>query len=205
MLDPPRLIRDLDGTVPQRSCSPSKNIPAQSTSGASAACLQRCSAESRSFRVEIVSCGSRTTSLARRLDACFATRDHHQLSIILDILGTPSIDDFYAITSQRSREYLRALPFRKQKPFSQLFPEANPLVRPSSLFIALVQAHTNSAGHRLDGEMPHIQSEEAHRRFGSPEASIPRSTSTCLSSTPYAQRLNHAPTNALERIGIVIP
>lgn len=58
--------------------------------------------------------------------------DHHQLSIILDVLGTPSLDDFYAITSQRSREYIRALPFRKKKPFSQLFPEANPLVRPWS-------------------------------------------------------------------------
>jgi len=57
----------------------------------------------------------------------FPGRDyHHQLSIILDILGTPSLDDFYAITSQRSREYLRALPFRRKKPFSQLFPEANP-------------------------------------------------------------------------------
>jgi hypothetical protein len=54
--------------------------------------------------------------------------DHHQLSIILDILGTPSLDDFYAITSQRSREYIRALPFRKKKSFSSLFPNANPLV-----------------------------------------------------------------------------
>ena len=45
-----------------------------------------------------------------------------------DILGTPSLDDFYAITSQRSREYIRALPFRKKKPFSTLFPTANPLV-----------------------------------------------------------------------------
>jgi hypothetical protein len=54
--------------------------------------------------------------------------DHDQLSIILDVLGTPSIDDFYAISSQRSREYIRALPFRKSKPFSQLFPAANPLV-----------------------------------------------------------------------------
>ena len=54
--------------------------------------------------------------------------DHHQLSIILDILGTPSLDDFYAITSQRSREYIRALPFRKKKPFTTLFPNANPLV-----------------------------------------------------------------------------
>jgi mitogen-activated protein kinase 1/3 len=53
--------------------------------------------------------------------------DHDQLSIILDVLGTPSIDDFYAISSQRSREYIRALPFRKSKPFSQLFPAANPL------------------------------------------------------------------------------
>lgn len=54
--------------------------------------------------------------------------DHDQLSIILDILGTPSIDDFYAITSQRSREYIRALPFRKKKSFQALFPGANPLV-----------------------------------------------------------------------------
>ncbi|KAF8576411.1 mitogen activated protein kinase-like protein [Ramaria rubella] len=57
----------------------------------------------------------------------FPGRDyHHQLSIILDILGTPSLDDFYAITSQRSREYIRALPFRKKKSFSTLFPGANP-------------------------------------------------------------------------------
>ncbi|KAJ7697682.1 mitogen activated protein kinase-like protein [Mycena rosella] len=57
----------------------------------------------------------------------FPGRDyHHQLSIILDILGTPSIDDFYAISSQRSREYIRALPFRKKRPFAALFPKANP-------------------------------------------------------------------------------
>ena len=54
------------------------------------------------------------------------TPDHHQLSLILDILGTPSLDDFYAITSPRSREYLRALPFRKKRPFITLFPDANP-------------------------------------------------------------------------------
>ncbi|KZP33950.1 mitogen activated protein kinase-like protein [Athelia psychrophila] len=58
----------------------------------------------------------------------FPGRDYHdQLSIILDILGTPSIDDFYAITSSRSREYIRALPFRKKRPFAQLFPNASPL------------------------------------------------------------------------------
>ncbi|KAI0935139.1 hypothetical protein AcV7_004029 [Taiwanofungus camphoratus] len=57
----------------------------------------------------------------------WVTLDHHQLSIILDVLGTPSLDDFYAITSQRSREYIRALPFRKKKPLNTLFPDANPL------------------------------------------------------------------------------
>jgi mitogen-activated protein kinase 1/3 len=58
----------------------------------------------------------------------FPGRDyHHQLTLILDVLGTPTLDEFYAITTRRSRDYIRALPFRKRKPFSQLFPNANPL------------------------------------------------------------------------------
>ncbi|EDR08102.1 uncharacterized protein LACBIDRAFT_250005 [Laccaria bicolor S238N-H82] len=58
----------------------------------------------------------------------FPGRDyHHQLSLILETLGTPSIDDFYAINSSRSREYIRALPFKKKKSFAQMFPNANPL------------------------------------------------------------------------------
>jgi mitogen-activated protein kinase 1/3 len=57
----------------------------------------------------------------------FGVVDHHQLSLILDTLGTPSIDDFYAISSARSREYLRALPFRKRVNFHHVFSKANPL------------------------------------------------------------------------------
>lgn len=53
--------------------------------------------------------------------------DHHQLSLTLEILGTPSLDDFYAISSTRSRDYIRALPFRKRRNFPQMFPNANPL------------------------------------------------------------------------------
>lgn len=53
--------------------------------------------------------------------------DHHQLSLTLEILGTPSLDDFYAISSTRSRDYIRALPFRKRRNFSQMFPNANHL------------------------------------------------------------------------------
>jgi hypothetical protein len=40
--------------------------------------------------------------------------------------GMPTLDDFYAITTRRSRDYIRALPFRK-KPFQMIFPNANPL------------------------------------------------------------------------------
>ncbi|KAG6377590.1 kinase-like domain-containing protein [Boletus reticuloceps] len=59
----------------------------------------------------------------------FPGRDYHdQLSLILDVLGTPSIDDFYAISSPRSREYIRALPFRRGKDFKIMFQGANELV-----------------------------------------------------------------------------
>ncbi|KAG6868540.1 hypothetical protein C0993_001428 [Termitomyces sp. T159_Od127] len=58
----------------------------------------------------------------------FPGRDyHHQLTLILDVLGTPTLDEFYAISTRRSRDYIRALPFRKRRPFAQLFPNANPL------------------------------------------------------------------------------
>jgi mitogen-activated protein kinase 1/3 len=53
--------------------------------------------------------------------------DHHQLTLILDVLGTPSIEDFYAISSPRSRDYLRALPFKKRRPYNTIYPNANPL------------------------------------------------------------------------------
>ncbi|GAA99335.1 hypothetical protein E5Q_06030 [Mixia osmundae IAM 14324] len=57
----------------------------------------------------------------------FPGRDyHHQLTLILDVLGTPPLDEFYAINSRRSRDYLRALPFRKKRSFESLFPNAPP-------------------------------------------------------------------------------
>ena len=58
----------------------------------------------------------------------FPGRDyHHQLTLILDVLGTPSLDDFYQINSHRSRDYLRALPFKKKKKFAEMYPNAKPL------------------------------------------------------------------------------
>jgi len=57
----------------------------------------------------------------------FPGKDYHnQLTLILDVLGTPTLDEFYAISSRRSRDYIRALPFCKKKPFATLFPNASP-------------------------------------------------------------------------------
>jgi len=57
----------------------------------------------------------------------FPGRDYgHQLDLILDVIGTPTLDEFYSITSRRSRDYIRALPIRKRKSFPALFPKASP-------------------------------------------------------------------------------
>jgi mitogen-activated protein kinase 1/3 len=57
----------------------------------------------------------------------FPGRDYgHQLDLILDIIGSPTLDEFYAITSRRSRDYIRALPIRKKRPFTAIFPRASP-------------------------------------------------------------------------------
>ncbi len=58
----------------------------------------------------------------------FPGRDYHnQLTLILDVLGTPTLEEFYAINSRRSRDYLRALPFRKKKALVSVFPNASTL------------------------------------------------------------------------------
>lgn len=66
--------------------------------------------------------------LAELLNAkpLFPGRDYgHQLDLILDVIGTPTLDEFYGITSRRSRDYIRALPIRKRRPFNVLFPKAS--------------------------------------------------------------------------------
>ncbi|WVW86614.1 mitogen-activated protein kinase CPK1 [Kwoniella bestiolae CBS 10118] len=57
----------------------------------------------------------------------FPGRDyHHQLSLILDVLGTPTMDDFNEITSPRSKDYLRALEFTRRQDFGVVCPKASP-------------------------------------------------------------------------------
>lgn len=59
----------------------------------------------------------------------FPGRDYHnQLWLIMEVLGTPILEDFYNIKSKRAREYIRSLPFRKKLEFETLFPQGtNPL------------------------------------------------------------------------------
>src|SRR5438045_1828814 len=53
--------------------------------------------------------------------------DHHQLTLILDVLGTPTMEDYYGIKSRRAREYIRSLPFKKKVPFKTMFPKTSDL------------------------------------------------------------------------------
>ncbi|ODQ82901.1 hypothetical protein BABINDRAFT_159393 [Babjeviella inositovora NRRL Y-12698] len=59
----------------------------------------------------------------------FPGRDYHnQLWLIMDVLGTPTSEDYYNIKSKRAREYIRSLPFRKKAALDKLFVEGtNPL------------------------------------------------------------------------------
>nr|POE93331.1 mitogen-activated protein kinase [Quercus suber] len=52
---------------------------------------------------------------------------HHQLTLILDVLGTPTMEDYYGIKSRRAREYIRSLPFKKKIPWKAMFPKTTDL------------------------------------------------------------------------------
>ena len=52
----------------------------------------------------------------------FPGRDYHnQLWLIMEVLGTPNMEDYYNIKSKRAREYIRSLPFCKKVPFQHIF------------------------------------------------------------------------------------
>lgn len=53
--------------------------------------------------------------------------DHHQLTLILDVLGTPTMEDYYGIKSRRAREYIRSLPFKKKTSMKVMFPKTSDL------------------------------------------------------------------------------
>jgi serine/threonine protein kinase len=49
----------------------------------------------------------------------------NQLSLISNVLGTPSQEDIEKIGSAKARDYVLKMPFRKKVPFSKLYPKAS--------------------------------------------------------------------------------
>lgn len=91
--------------------------------GASDAFSPRCSAASPCSPAKIV----RLTVFLRLLFLLTGILDHHQLTLILDVLGTPTMEDYYGIKSRRAREYIRSLPFKKKIPLKHMFPKTSDL------------------------------------------------------------------------------
>lgn len=132
----------LDGTVLQKSCFRSKCTPSQSTFGQWVVSWQRCLMESRysqertsTFYFNFISQLSQSHNnhhhppalreLALYMLLELTLTSHNQLELILNVLGTPTIDEFYAITSRRSKEYIRSLQFRTKKSFRSIYPKAS--------------------------------------------------------------------------------
>lgn len=50
---------------------------------------------------------------------------HDQIRLILDILGSPTVEDYRSVKSSRGRKYLRSLTFQAKMPLLALFPNAS--------------------------------------------------------------------------------
>lgn len=122
----------------------------------------------------------------------FPGRDyHHQLTLILDVLGTPTLDEFYAITTRRSRDYIRALPFRKRRPFATLFPNANPLAVDFLTKTLVCTEPFLAFKHILISQIsPDFWSQKAYHRRGCPCSSLSRSIRMLNLSSRPCQRWN---------------
>lgn len=60
--------------------------------------------------------------------ALFPGKDyHHQLTLIFDILGTPTGEGYNGIRSHRARDYINSLPFKEKRPWKAIFSRASDL------------------------------------------------------------------------------
>ncbi|XLU18690.1 hypothetical protein S245_054756, partial [Arachis hypogaea] len=51
----------------------------------------------------------------------------HQLDLMTDLLGTPSLEAIARVRNEKARRYLSSMSKKKPVPFSQKFPNADPL------------------------------------------------------------------------------
>eukprot|EP01132_Coremiostelium_polycephalum_P005299 gene5299-6599_t len=58
----------------------------------------------------------------------FQGKDYiHQITLINEIIGSPSEEDIQNIASEQARQFIRSIGFRPKIPFSKIFPKANKL------------------------------------------------------------------------------
>ena len=58
--------------------------------------------------------------------ALFPGRDYlHQLRLIIDVLGTPSEEDLASIANAQAVQFLRTLPIKPKRSWSEIFPSAS--------------------------------------------------------------------------------
>jgi mitogen-activated protein kinase 1/3 len=50
-----------------------------------------------------------------------------QLTLIFNVLGTPTVEDYNNVESRDARAYIRRLPFKEQIPYREAFPKASDL------------------------------------------------------------------------------
>lgn len=56
----------------------------------------------------------------------FPGKDYiHQLTLITDVIGTPSAEDIANIGSDKARRYIKQLPFKPKIPFDKIYPNAS--------------------------------------------------------------------------------
>ena len=59
--------------------------------------------------------------------ALFPGRDYlHQLRLIIEVLGTPSEEDLACISNEQAVQFLRQLPVKPKRPWTEVFPQATP-------------------------------------------------------------------------------
>lgn len=79
-----------------------------------------------STAIDVWACGCIFAEMLGR-KALFPGRDYlHQLRLIIDVLGTPTEEDLSCITNTQAVQFLRTLPVRPRKPWSEIFPKASP-------------------------------------------------------------------------------
>lgn len=94
--------------------------------------------------------------------ALFPGRDYlNQLRLIIDILGTPSEEDLACITNQQAVQFLRTLPVKPRRPWTEVFPKASPQaldLLDSMLIFDPVSASTVPSGAgRQGGHFGHVK------------------------------------------------